>query len=87
MLTSACFVICMVMNSFTGKFLMLIGIGMFVVGVIIYFFGDKLGWIGKLPGDILVERDNFRIYIPFTTMIMMSVIATILFRLVVRFLK
>lgn len=52
-----------------------------IVGVVIYFFGNKLGWIGHLPGDIRVEKDNFKIYVPFTTMILAGLILTLLFHL------
>jgi hypothetical protein len=53
----------------------------FVAGVTWYFFGDKLHWIGRLPGDIRIEKENFRFYFPITTMILFSVLLTILFNL------
>ena len=62
----------------TGKSIMLIGGLIFLVGLVWYFFGDKLGWIGRLPGDIRIERPGFRFYFPITTM----VLASILFSLV-----
>ena len=43
---------------------------------------DKLGWIGRLPGDIRIERDNYRVYIPITTMIIASVLLTLILRLI-----
>jgi hypothetical protein len=73
------------MSSQTGKWIILAGILIMVVGVIIYFFYDKLNWLGKLPGDIRIERENFRFYFPVTTMIIVSVIITILINLFKRF--
>jgi len=62
----------------TGKYIMLVGAIIFVAGLVWYFFGDKLHWIGRLPGDIRVERDNFRFYFPITTMILFSVILSLI---------
>lgn len=65
---------------------MLIGAGIVVIGVLIYFFHDKLHWIGHLPGDIRIERENFRFYFPLTTMILFSILLTILLRILRRML-
>lgn len=69
------------MNPQTGKYLVMIGIGIIAIGVIIYFFHDKLHWFGRLPGDIRIERENFRFYFPITTMIIISIILTLLINL------
>ncbi|OQP68023.1 DUF2905 domain-containing protein [Niastella populi] len=74
------------MNSDTGKYIMLIGGAVVVIGLIIYFFHDKLHWIGHLPGDIRIEKENFRFYIPITTMILFSVLLTVIISLIRRFL-
>ena len=74
------------MNSDTGKYIMLIGGAVVVIGVIIYFFHDKLHWIGHLPGDIRVERENFRFYFPITTMVLFSVLLTVIISVIRRFL-
>jgi len=52
-----------------------------IAGILIYFFGNKMGWIGHLPGDIRIQKENFKIYIPVTTMILASLILTLLFHL------
>lgn len=57
-----------------------------LIGLIVYFFGDKLHWIGRLPGDIRVERENFRFYFPVTTMILLSLLLTLIVNLMKRFL-
>ncbi|MCC7401934.1 MAG: DUF2905 domain-containing protein [Chitinophagaceae bacterium] len=64
------------MNSDTGKYLMLAGGILLLAGIIVYFFHDKLQWIGRLPGDIRIERENFRFYFPVTTMILLSLLIT-----------
>ena len=69
------------MSSQTGKWVILAGILIVITGVVIYFFHDKLNWLGKLPGDIRIEKENFRFYFPVTTMIIISVIITILVNL------
>ena len=61
-----------------SKYLMLIGGIIFLAGIIWYFFGSKLHWIGRLPGDIRIERENFRFYFPITTMILFSIILIVL---------
>lgn len=64
------------MNSETGKLIIVVGSALLIIGIVIFFFHDKLHWIGKLPGDIRIERPNFRLYIPLTTMILFSLLLT-----------
>ena len=72
------------MNSHAGKYIIIIGAVIVLIGVIVYFFHDKLHWIGRLPGDIRVEKENFRFYFPITTMIIFSVLLTIILSLIRR---
>jgi len=65
---------------------MIIGLCLLVVGVIIYFFHDKLNWIGNLPGDIKVKKENFSFYFPVTTMILFSLILSLVIYLIRKFL-
>ncbi len=60
-----------------GKILIVTGVILVIAGIIVYFFGNRFGWIGHLPGDIRVERENFRFYFPITTMIILSVILSL----------
>lgn len=71
------------MNPQTGKYIIAFGGLIVLVGAVVYFFGNKLHWIGRLPGDIRIERENFRFYFPMTTMILFSVLLT----LIVNFLR
>ena len=66
------------MNSETGKWIIGIGAIIILVGIIIYFFHDKLNWIGRLPGDIRIEKENFRFYFPVVTMILFSLLGTLI---------
>ena len=70
------------MDQNTGKFIIGFGAVIIIVGLLIYFFHDKLTWIGRLPGDIRVERGNFRFYFPITTMILFSLIITLIINLI-----
>jgi hypothetical protein len=72
------------MNQQAGKFIVLIGVVIVVVGLIVYFFHDKLDWIGRLPGDINFKKNNFRFYFPFTTMLLISLILTLIVNLIKR---
>ena len=74
------------MDQSTGKYIIFIGIAVIVIGVLIYFLHDKLHWIGRLPGDIRIQRDNFRFYFPIVTMIVISLVLTIVINLIKKFL-
>lgn len=69
------------MNQETGKYLLLAGIVLLVLGAVVYFFGDKLNFIGKLPGDIRIEREKGSFYFPVATCILLSVLLTLLVKL------
>lgn len=72
------------MNSETGKWIIGIGVIIIAVGIIVYFFHDKLHWIGRLPGDIRIEKENFKFYFPIATMIIASIILTLILWLIRR---
>lgn len=61
---------------------MVAGLLLIVAGLIVFFFGNKLGWIGHLPGDIRIELENFRFYFPITTMILFSIVLSLILRLI-----
>ena len=70
-----------------GKTIVLIGALILIAGLIIWFLGDKLRFLGNLPGDIRIERENSRIYIPVTTMLLLSVVLTFIMWVVQRCVK
>ena len=56
----------------------LIGIGVILVIVgLLWPWLQKVG-LGRLPGDIVIERDNFRLYLPITTSILISLLLTLI---------
>jgi len=69
------------MTNETGKWIIVLGAGILFAGIIIYFFHNKLHWIGNLPGDIRIEKENFHFYFPFTTMVLLSLAINLLIRL------
>lgn len=70
------------MNPATGRYLIVIGLAVVLIGVVVYFLHDKLHWIGRLPGDIRIERENFRFYFPITTLILFSLVLNVLIVLI-----
>ncbi|HEB76128.1 MAG TPA: DUF2905 domain-containing protein [Nitrospirae bacterium] len=60
-----------------GKFLVITGIIIIVLGIVLMLAG-KVPFIGRLPGDIVIERKNFTFYFPLATSILLSVILTLL---------
>lgn len=73
------------MNPQTGKWIILAGIIIACIGILIYFFHDKLNWLGRLPGDIRIEKENFRFYFPVVTMIIISVALTVIINIIKKF--
>jgi hypothetical protein len=67
----------------TGVLVIAIGIVVVIVGLLV--LSGALSWLGRLPGDIRIERGNNYIYIPITTMILLSVGLSLLLYLVRRF--
>lgn len=67
----------------TAKLIIITGIILLIIGLIIYFSGNKFHWLGRLPGDIRVEKENFKLYFPITTMLLISIILS----LIIKFFK
>ncbi|MFP3860298.1 MAG: DUF2905 domain-containing protein [Bacteroidales bacterium] len=61
-----------------GKYLIIIGIIILVIGLILVLFGNKLSWFGNLPGDIKIKKENFVLYAPITSMILISAFISLL---------
>ncbi len=61
-----------------GKTIVVIGILLVVVGLVLWFAGDKFNWFGNLPGDVNMERKNVRFFAPFTSMLLLSILLTLL---------
>ena len=59
-----------------GKMLVTLGGVIVAVGLLLMFF-DKIPYIGKLPGDIAIKKDNFQFYFPITTSLLLSVVLSL----------
>ena len=66
-----------------GPALVLIGGAIAVIGLLVWWGG--FGWFGRLPGDIRIERDTVRVYIPIVSMLVISIVLTLVLNLIRRF--
>jgi hypothetical protein len=66
-----------------GKLLIYIGVVVVVIGGFFLLLA-KVPWFGKLPGDISIQRDSWTIIIPFTTMLIVSIVLTVVINLIFR---
>ena len=63
-----------------GKILVIVGAAILVVGLLLWS-GFGAGWIGRLPGDIRIERGNSAFYFPIVTCLILSLLLSLLFAL------
>jgi hypothetical protein len=63
-----------------GKMLILLGVFIILIGLFL-LLGEKIPWVGRLPGDIIIRKKNFTFYFPIITSIIISIILTLLFAL------
>jgi hypothetical protein len=66
--------------SSLGRLIVMAGVALLIVGGLITLLGR--GW--RLPGDILIRRDTFTIYVPIATSIVLSLVLTVVMRLLAR---
>jgi hypothetical protein len=60
-----------------GRFLLLIGAILVVLGLILWL-SPRIPWLGRLPGDIVIKRENFSFYFPLGTCILLSLILSLI---------
>ena len=67
----------------------IIGIGIFIsfIGFIFYLFGDRLSFLGNLPGDLKYQSDNINLFFPITSMLIVSLFLSSIIRIIIRFFK
>ncbi|HET8740114.1 MAG TPA: DUF2905 domain-containing protein [Acidimicrobiia bacterium] len=65
-----------------GNLLMLLGAGLLVVGVLVRYAPGLFSWFGHLPGDVNIEGENSRVFIPITSMIVVSIVLTVIVNLI-----
>jgi len=66
-----------------AKLLMIAGLLLLVLGGLMFLVG-KVPFLGRLPGDIVIERQNFRFYFPLATCLLLSAVLTLIFWLLGR---
>ncbi len=59
-----------------GKTLILLGVGLVIAGVLLSL-AEKLPWLGRLPGDIHIQRDGLNFYFPLTSCIVVSIVISL----------
>jgi len=67
-----------------GRWFIVIGLVLVGLGVLFLLLG-RLPWLGRLPGDIVIERPGLTVYIPLGTMLLLSLVLTVLANLIGRF--
>jgi hypothetical protein len=67
-----------------AKGLIILGVVITAVGVLL-LFANKIPFLGKLPGDILVKRENFTFYFPLATSIILSILISLILYLINKF--
>ena len=64
-----------------GKWIVYFGVVAILIGLIMNQFSDKLGWSGRLPGDIRIGSGNVKFYLALTTLIIVNLIIFFILRL------
>ncbi|MGH3118717.1 MAG: DUF2905 family protein [Gaiellales bacterium] len=59
------------------------GVVLILVGLLVW--SGSLDWFGRLPGDIRIERDSVRVYVPLVSMLLVSVVVSVVVFLIRRF--
>jgi hypothetical protein len=60
-----------------GKWLVVMGLVLVAVGLL-FMLSGRIGWLGRLPGDITVKRDNFTFYFPLATSLLISLVLSLI---------
>ncbi len=66
-----------------GPLLIALGVGLVLIGLLVWSGG--MSWFGRLPGDIRIERETMRVYLPIVSMALVSVVVSVVLYLVRRF--
>jgi len=66
-----------------GRLLILFGVVSIIAGLVL-FIAPRVPWLGRLPGDVIVERERFTLYVPIVTSLVVSIVLTILLNLFFR---
>ncbi|MDD3654908.1 MAG: DUF2905 domain-containing protein [Desulfotomaculaceae bacterium] len=66
-----------------GKMVLVLGLFLVIIGGVM-LFGGKLFGLGRLPGDIIIQKENFSFYFPVVTCVVISILLTIIFNILAR---
>ncbi len=69
-----------------GRLLLILG-GVIVVVGLLLLLGAKIPWLGRLPGDIHIQRGNISCFFPLATSILLSIILTVVLNIILRILR
>ncbi|MFP4168648.1 MAG: DUF2905 domain-containing protein [Desulfonatronovibrionaceae bacterium] len=67
-----------------GRWLIIAGLVLATAGVVLHFAPWLVGWFGRLPGDIRLETERTKVFIPITSMLILSIVLSIVFNLFFR---
>ena len=70
-----------------ARLLIIIGLAIAFAGVLLLIAIRFFPWLGNLPGDVRIETERFKVYVPLATMILVSLLATILLNIVIRIFR
>ena len=68
-----------------GKIIIIVGAVLVALGLVLAF-GERIPFLGKLPGDILIRKDGFTFYFPVVTFLLLSVVLTLIINFIWRFI-
>jgi hypothetical protein len=68
-----------------GKIFLIIG-GIIILLGIIFILAPHIPFLGKLPGDIVIKKDNYSFYFPIVTFLLVSILVTILVNVILHFI-
>ncbi len=70
-----------------ARLLIIIGLVVVFAGILLLVAIRYFPWLGNLPGDFRFERENFKIYMPLATMLLISILASIILNIVIRIFR
>ncbi|MBA4371243.1 MAG: DUF2905 domain-containing protein [Thermodesulfovibrio sp.] len=65
--------------EYLGRMLLITGLVLSLTGGL-FLLAGKIPWLGRLPGDFMIQKKNFTLYLPLATSILVSILLTLLFR-------
>jgi hypothetical protein len=66
-----------------GRLLLVFGLILAAVGLVL-IFADKIPFLGRLPGDIVIKKRSFTLFFPLATMILLSIVITVVLNVILR---